>query len=57
MTTNWREHDEDEELAEEIMRDRSTRLERMWGWILSYPVRVMIIALIVVIVLTLFCGL
>ena len=57
--TSWREHQdspEDEELAV-TWQDRGTVSERAIGWVLTYPVRTMIIMFVLVLFLTLICGL
>lgn len=51
---SWREHDED---GSQRVRDEGTRPERVVGWLLAYPVRTMIAALVVLAVLTFACGL
>lgn len=54
---NWREYAEDEEQPEMPWRDRGAVLERVIGWVLAYPVRTLIAALILVMFLTFACGL
>lgn len=53
---SWREH-ADGEGPGQVHRENGTRLERAVGWLLTYPVRTLVIALVVLIVLTLVCGL
>lgn len=40
-----------------MVRDEGTWLERLTGWVLTYPVRTLIAMLIVVLILTFACGL
>lgn len=51
---SWREHDEDGE--DPMTRDYGTTLERLVGWLLSYPARFMVVMLIFVMFLTFACG-
>lgn len=54
-----REHDEPtrHEELKRVYRENGTLLERVTGWLLTYPVRTMIIALVLVMILTFSCGL
>jgi hypothetical protein len=55
---NWREHDESRPEAERrVVRDEGTWIERLTGWVLTYPVRTMIVMLVAVMILTFACGL
>lgn len=58
--TTWREHeDENERTARvrKIMRDHGTLPERLVGWLLTYPVRTLVVTFIIVLLLTFACGL
>lgn len=55
---NWREHDESEPEADRrVVRDEGTWIERLTGWVLTYPVRMMIVMLAAIMILTFACGL
>ncbi len=39
------------------MRDHGTRPERIVGWLLTYPIRLMIVTFTLILILTFICGL
>lgn len=56
---SWREHDEPKpgEELQRVYRENGTWIERTVGWLLTYPVRTLVVTFILVLVLTLLCGL
>lgn len=55
---SWREHDDPGPEAERrVVRDEGTWIERATGWVLTYPVRTLIVTLVAVMILTFVCGL